>query len=196
MGVHAPLFKPFERSGLALFLCEQSWRKVFADTTNFFSREFSLRGDDDNITDTLLEPLNSYLFPQYLFLLSKIYDGRCSTETFLKTATLSVLVWAYPRKMKTRNGNFKNAAILPRQCYYGNIVAPIPLHAYMFSCDTSMRTHFAAVFLWSKSLKRLHMRRRLTIVLSFTHVDRAITSCAFTFLFIHLILFLFSIVIF
>ena len=107
MGAHAPLFEPFERSVLAIFLCEQSWRKVFADTTNFFSREFSLRGDDDNITDTLLEPLNSYLFPQHPFLLSKIYDGRCSTETFLKTATLSVLVWAYPRKMKTRNGNFK-----------------------------------------------------------------------------------------
>ena len=67
MGAHAPLFKPFERSGLAFFLCEQSWRKVFADTTNFFSREFSLRGDDENITDTLLEPLNSSLFPQYIF---------------------------------------------------------------------------------------------------------------------------------
>lgn len=74
-------------------------------------------------------------------------DGGDLTETFLKTATLSVLVWAYSRKMKTRNGNFKNAAILPPQCYYGNIVAPIPLHAYMFSCDTSMRTHFATVFL-------------------------------------------------
>ena len=34
-------------------------------------------------------------------------DGGDLTETFLKTATLSVLVWAYPREMKTNNGNFK-----------------------------------------------------------------------------------------
>ena len=34
-------------------------------------------------------------------------DGGGLTETFLKTATLSVLVWAYPREMKTNNGNFK-----------------------------------------------------------------------------------------
>ena len=30
-----------------------------------------------------------------------------STETFLKTATLSVLARAYPCKLKTSNGNFK-----------------------------------------------------------------------------------------
>ena len=48
---------------------------------------------------------------------------------------------------ENKEWEFKNAAILPRQCYYGNIVAPIPLHAYMFSCDTSMRTYFATVFL-------------------------------------------------
>ena len=34
-------------------------------------------------------------------------DGGDLTETFLKTATLSVLVWAYPREMKTNNGNLK-----------------------------------------------------------------------------------------
>lgn len=34
-------------------------------------------------------------------------DGGDLTEAFPKTATLSVLVWAYLREMKTNNGNFK-----------------------------------------------------------------------------------------
>ena len=63
------------------------------------------------------------------FFLNKICDGGSSKEPFLKAATLSILIWAYPRETKTNNGNFKNAAILPYDC----------------SRVTSMRTHFAAV---------------------------------------------------
>ena len=47
------------------------------------------------------------------FLLNKICDEESSKEPFLKAATLSILIWAYPREMRTSNGNFKNAAILP-----------------------------------------------------------------------------------
>ena len=46
------------------------------------------------------------------FLLNKICDGGSSKEPVLKAATLSILIWAYPRGTKTNNGNFKNAAIL------------------------------------------------------------------------------------
>ena len=49
------------------------------------------------------------------FLLNKICDGGSSKEPFLKAAALSILIWAYPRVMKTNNGNFENAAILPRK---------------------------------------------------------------------------------
>ena len=147
MGAHAPLFKPFERSGLATFPLRTKLTQGFCWYNKLLlQRVFSERRRWKYYGYSTWAA-KFFSVPAIHFLLSKIYDGRCSTETFLKTATLSVLVWAYPRKMKTRNGNFKNAAILPRQCYYGNIVAPIPLHAYMFSCDTSMRTHFATVFL-------------------------------------------------
>ena len=45
--------------------------------------------------------------------LNKICDGGSSKETFLKATTLSILIWAYPREIRTSSGNFKNAAILP-----------------------------------------------------------------------------------
>ena len=45
-------------------------------------------------------------------LMSEICAARISTETFLKTATLFVLVWVYPCEMKTSDENFKNPAIL------------------------------------------------------------------------------------
>ena len=52
------------------------------------------------------------------FLLNKICDGGSSKEPFLKAATLSILIWAYPRETKTNNGNFKHAAILPSKVAY------------------------------------------------------------------------------
>ena len=52
------------------------------------------------------------------FLLNKICDGGSSKEPFLKAATLSILIWAYPRETKTNNRNLKNAAILPSKVAY------------------------------------------------------------------------------
>ena len=52
------------------------------------------------------------------FLLNKICDGGSSKEPFLKAATLSILIWAYPRETKTNNGNLKNAAVLPSKVAY------------------------------------------------------------------------------
>ena len=49
-------------------------------------------------------------------------------ETFLKTATLSVLVWAYLLEMKLNNENFKITPVEPRWCCYGNIDVPILTH--------------------------------------------------------------------
>ena len=48
-----------------------------------------------------------------MFLLNKICDGGSSKEPFLKVTTLSFLIWAYPSEIRTSNGNFKIAAILP-----------------------------------------------------------------------------------
>ena len=53
-----------------------------------------------------------------IFLLNKICDGGSSKEPFLKAATLSILIWAYPRETKTNNGNYTNAAILPSEVAY------------------------------------------------------------------------------
>ena len=52
------------------------------------------------------------------FLLNEICDGGSSKEPFLKAATLSILIWAYPRETKTNNGNYTNAAILPSEVAY------------------------------------------------------------------------------
>ena len=51
----------------------------------------------------------------FSFLLNKICDGGSSKEPFLKAATLSIFIWAYPREMKIKNVNFKNDAISPRK---------------------------------------------------------------------------------
>ena len=40
------------------------------------------------------------------FLLNKICDGGSSKEPFPKAATLSILIWAYPRQTKTNNRDF------------------------------------------------------------------------------------------
>ena len=54
------------------------------------------------------------LYPlMHFFLLSEICDRRGLTETFLKMATLSVLIWAYPHERKTSNENFKKCSHLP-----------------------------------------------------------------------------------
>ena len=46
---------------------------------------------------------------------------------FLENGNFVCLVQAYPHGMKPNNENFKNAAVAPRWCYYGNIVVFIPL---------------------------------------------------------------------
>ena len=123
-----------------------------AETTILFSEEFSFWGVDDKVL-RISSPcyrcttaVAKFAAVTAIFLLlSEIREGGGLKETFLKTATLSVLVWAYPREMKPNNENFKIAAVLPRWCYYGNIDVPIPLRIWNFSCVTSMRTYFAAV---------------------------------------------------
>ena len=74
--------------------------------------------ESESITNAPLQSPNSHLLPQYIFLLNKICDWGSSKEPFLKAATLSILIWAYPRETKTNNGNFKNAAILPSKVAY------------------------------------------------------------------------------
>ena len=76
--------------------------------------------------------------------------------------------------MKKRNRNFKNAAILPRYCYYGNIVVPVRfLHkfltsykrAHSFLYPTAVPDAVSdAVFL--RSFQRAHICKRLTTELS------------------------------
>ena len=57
-------------------------------------------------------------FTKIFFLLNKICDGGSSNEPFLVAATLSILIWAYPRETKTNNGKFKNAIILSSKVAY------------------------------------------------------------------------------
>ena len=142
--------------------CDSSPNKVDvgfpAETTILFSRKFAFWGGHDkkrqgdercnelrnHVTDALLRSLTLQLLTQYFFVEWNTWR-RSSKETFLKTATLSVLVQAYPHGMKPNNENLKNAAVVPRWCYYGNIVVFIPLRKWNFLCVTSMRTYFAAV---------------------------------------------------
>ena len=53
-----------------------------------------------------LQSLNSHLSPKNVFLWVR-YMTNVVRETFLKTATLSVLIWPCSREMKTSNWNFK-----------------------------------------------------------------------------------------
>ena len=53
-----------------------------------------------------------------IFLLNKTCDGGSSKEPFLKAATLSILICAYPHETKTNNGNLKNEVISPRKIAY------------------------------------------------------------------------------
>ena len=53
-----------------------------------------------------LQSLNSHLSPKIVFLWVR-YMTNVVRETFLKTATLSVLIWPCSREMKTSNWNFK-----------------------------------------------------------------------------------------
>ena len=78
-----------------------------------------------------------------IFLLGKIYCRAGSKETFLKVGTLSVKARAYPRQIKTKNMNFKNAAI--SSCGY-SVTMEILSFPFLFARKfSSMRTNFAAV---------------------------------------------------
>ena len=74
-----------------------------------------LRFKRESITNAPLQSPNSHLLPQIFFLLNKICDGGSSKESFLKATTLSILIWTCPREMRTSNGNFTNAAVLPSE---------------------------------------------------------------------------------
>ena len=52
-----------------------------------------------HVTDALLRSLNLQLLPRYFLCLVRYVTETGLKETFLKTATLTVLVWAYPREM-------------------------------------------------------------------------------------------------
>ena len=76
---------------------------------------------DSGVNRLRMHHLNRQIHTCYhniFFLLNKIRDGGSSKEPFLKAATLSILIWTYPRETKTNNGNFKNAAILPSKVAY------------------------------------------------------------------------------
>ena len=78
-----------------------------------------------------------------IFLLGKICCRAGSKETFLKVGTLSVKARAYPRQIKTKNMNFKNADI--SSCGY-SVIMEILSFPFLFARKfSSMRTHFAAV---------------------------------------------------
>ena len=90
-----------------------------------------------------LQSLNSHLSPKIVFLWVR-YMTNVVRETFLKTATLSVLIWPFSREMKTSNWNFK----MPPFCLNSvtmEILLVLFLITRKFSLVESMGTHFAAV---------------------------------------------------
>ena len=115
MSAHAPLLEPFERPGLLFFFCKHKLARVFsAETTSFFLQEVcqprrlweealkrkqmqrtSLPCFTCSTSVTKFTPVTTIVF-----LLSEICAVCDSKETLLKTATLIVLVWAYPCEMK------------------------------------------------------------------------------------------------
>ena len=103
---------------------------------------------------------------------SHLCEEEGLTETFLKTATLSVLVWAYRRKMNTSNANFKNAAILLCvlllwRCFRSHFFARIN-----FKQVTSIRTQFAAVSAQVESVGRsIEEKPGSSLYLTFTVCD-------------------------
>ena len=94
------------------------------------------------------------------FWLNKICDGGSSKEPFLKAATLSILIWAYPRETKTNNGNYTNAAILPSEVAYRRracaLILPLCRHSGKMSahapeiCDSGVNR-----------LRMLHFNRQI-----------------------------------
>ena len=94
------------------------------------------------------------------------------TETFLKKATLSVLVWANRRKMNTSNASFKNAAILLSvvllwRYFRSHFFARINLKRV-----TSIRTQFAAVSAQVESVGRsIEEKPGSSLYLTFTVCD-------------------------
>ena len=66
---------------------------------------------------------------QNVFILSMLYDGGGSTETFLKTLTLSVSVWAYPHEMKRTHGILRMPPVC-LNCY--SVIMEVSL--FLFPC--------------------------------------------------------------
>ena len=80
------------------------------------------------VTAAQLQSLNLHLLTQSFFLLSAICDGVGLTKTSLKNVTLSLLIWTYPREMRTCNTNFKKCSHFA-SIVLENIAVPIPLLA-------------------------------------------------------------------
>ena len=124
MSAHASLLEPLNIQGYNSSSANISWNGFFAERTNFSLGDLSTEeGWHEAITGAAnfvaMLWLSNHSVTKFtsviklLFLLGEIWEGKDSTETFLKTWTLSVLFKVYPREMKTIHGNFQHAAILP-----------------------------------------------------------------------------------
>ena len=103
-----------------------------------------------SVTAAQLQSLNLHLLTQSFFLLSEICDGGGLTKTSLKNVTLSLLIWTYPREMRTCNTNFKKM----QPFYLDSAWKYCSSHSFArinFSRVTSMCTHFdaAAILCWT-----------------------------------------------
>ena len=138
--------KAFHSSNdVAVLLLPRNWPEV-TQRQNECACSGDLWFERESITNAPFQSPNSHLLPQYFFVLNKICDGGSSKEPFLKAATLSILIWAYPRETKTNNGNFKNATILPPKIAHAwqacALILPL-CHRKVFSrahaqsCETS-----------------------------------------------------------
>ena len=163
MSTHAPLLEPSKRSELRFFSAKMSWRGFFHRNNKRFSpgggrggwggvylvrKRWQEEPKWQQVLGTMLkaaqlQSLNSHLSPKIVFLWVR-YMTNVVRETFLKTATLSVLIWPFSREMKTSNWNFK----MPPFCLNSvtmEILLVLFLITRKFSLVESMGTHFAAV---------------------------------------------------
>ena len=109
---------------IMLPLQEELWRVFFSQTTNLLAGQFAIQRKRWKQVLTIrratkfiamLRPLHFntkiHTCALKIFFLGKICCRAGSKETFLKVGTLSVKARAYPRQIKTKNMNFKYAAI-------------------------------------------------------------------------------------
>ena len=140
MNAHVWLLEPFKRWGLRFLFCKHKLTRFFSARKQMFflgwgrgvaygegdgERHYSDKGPTSFVA--ILRLLN--LVTEFTPVTTILFFCWVRYVTKKVRQKLSWKRQPYRRKMKTSSGNFKTAAILPWQCYYGDIFDYILLYA-------------------------------------------------------------------